>query len=194
MKAIIAAGIAISVWILLVAPPAHAADPAAELADVLEEVREAEPQTAPVDLDGELLFWVVGTKSFPAADRASGIRGRIVALARDPAVSTETVHVTDALLSTRIVSGERPIMHVFDADARIEGLPRQVVASAHAIKIQQAIEQYRRDRRPRVLLTHVLYAGRRDRRRAPGAAGWRSARCGESSASSRRDTGRASRR
>jgi small-conductance mechanosensitive channel len=158
MKAIIATGIAIQVWALLAAAPARAADPVDQLAGVLEELRETGPQTAPVELDGEILFWVVGAKSFPADDRARSIRASIVALARDPSVRPESVHWVDDKFATRIVVGERPIMHVVDADARIDGLRRQVVAEAHTIKIRSAIEQYRRDRSKHVLLTHALYA------------------------------------
>jgi small-conductance mechanosensitive channel len=158
MNAIIAAGIVIGAWALLGAMPARAADPVEDQAGAPEEMQEGGPQAAPVELDGEVLFWVVGIRSFPAADRARIIRGNIVALARDPGMQPETVQVTDAKFATRIASGERPIMYVVDADARIEGLRRQVVATAHAIKIRSAIEQYRRDRSPQVLLAHALYA------------------------------------
>ncbi len=123
MKAIVVAGIAIQVWALLVAAPARADDPVAGQAGVVEEMQEAGPQTAPVELDGEVLFWVVGGKSYPAPDRARAIRGNIVALARDPAVQPETVQTIDDKFATRIVSGERPIMDVVDAAARIRTDP-----------------------------------------------------------------------
>jgi hypothetical protein len=158
MKAIIVAGIAIEVCALLGAASVRAAGPVEDQASALEELREARPQTAPVEIDGHILFWVVGTKSFPAGDRARAIRDNIVALARDPGVRSETVQVSDTQFSTKIVSGERLVMPVVDADARIEGLGRQVVASAHAMQIRMVIERYRRDRNPKVLLAHALYA------------------------------------
>jgi small-conductance mechanosensitive channel len=161
MRAIIATGLAIALCGLLAAAPARAADPAEDPAGTLEESPEARPPAAPVELDGHVLFRVVGSRSFPAAERARTIREKIVALARNPSERSESIQTVDGALSTRIVSGELLIMRVVDADARAEGLEhseRPLVALGHAMNIRTAIEQYRRDRSPQVLLRRALQA------------------------------------
>jgi small-conductance mechanosensitive channel len=50
-------------------------------------------------------------------------------------------------------------MSVFDADDRMEGLERQVVAGAHAARIRAAVEQYRQDRSPERLIRGAVTAG-----------------------------------
>jgi small-conductance mechanosensitive channel len=57
------------------------------------------------------------------------------------------------------MAGDRFLMSVFDADARMEGLERQVVAAAHSGRIRVAIEQYRRDRSPESLMKGAVAAG-----------------------------------
>ena len=50
-----------------------------------------EVPTAPVVIDGTTLFRVRGIQSFPAAQRAGDIAGRIIALAKDPAFGPESI-------------------------------------------------------------------------------------------------------
>src|SRR4051794_34511425 len=62
---------------------------------------------APVEIDGDVLFSVRGTSSYPAAERAAAIRQRIIAAAADPAVTPATVVAVDREGVIRIVAGER---------------------------------------------------------------------------------------
>ena len=110
------------------------------------------PATAPVVVDGVTLFHVRGVSALPADERAQAIAERIRAVATDSGVATNTLRVVPAERSADIVMGDRPIMSVFDADAQIEGLHRQDLASAYANRIGVAVEAYRRDRSPRSLL------------------------------------------
>src|SRR5206468_3107072 len=64
---------------------------------------EAELPTAPVVIDGNVLFRVRGTSAFPADRRAAGIAERIAALAADPTVSPDGVHPVEIELGTAIV-------------------------------------------------------------------------------------------
>ncbi|MFZ5876574.1 MAG: mechanosensitive ion channel family protein [Nitrospirota bacterium] len=149
-----AAAIALTAW------PAHAAQPDAGPSEATSrEALEAAESTAVVELDGAVLFPVRGTTSYPAEQRASAIRKRIEAAARDSAVRPDAIRTVEADATIDIMAGDRLLMSVFEADARMEGLERRVVAAAHAGRIRSAIEQYRRDRSPDVLFRGAVGAG-----------------------------------
>ena len=114
--------------------------------------------TAPVEIDGRILFSVRGVSSLPAGQRAAAIADRIEALARDPAVPADSLQVVESDGYTSIMAGERRVMGVVDADARIEEVSRKTIAIAYRDRIGKAIEDYRRDRRSEVLSSHGLYS------------------------------------
>ena len=92
--------------------------------------------TAPVIVDGQELLQVRGVSSLPAADRARRIYEQIVAAAEDPAVTVESLTVTDAEGISRISRGNQVIMAVVDADAALEQVDRPILARAHLLRIQ----------------------------------------------------------
>jgi small-conductance mechanosensitive channel len=108
-------------------------------------------QTAPVEIDGSVLFRVRGVSSFPAETRAALIRDRIIASAADPAVTIGSLHVVEAQNSTRIFAGDHAIMAVVDADAAIEQVSRAELATANLVRLGQAIAEYRAVRTPAAL-------------------------------------------
>jgi small-conductance mechanosensitive channel len=57
-----------------------------------------------------------------------------------------------------ILAGDQPIMQVVDADVSLEGLNRQVLAQVLQLRIGEAIDRFRHDRQPALLLRHALYA------------------------------------
>lgn len=114
--------------------------------------------TAPVKLDGIVLFRVRGISAYPADHRAVSIRKRIEALAQDADVGKDALRAIESEIKSEIVAGDRSIMTVVDADARVEGLRRQVLAAALVRRIQEAIADYRQARRPEILLRNGLYA------------------------------------
>ena len=101
---------------------------------------------APVEIDGSLLFRVRGTSSYPATERASAIRQRIVAAAEDPSVTLLSLAAVERDGAVRIMSGERLLATVVDADGELEGLSRRELASVHLMRIRQAIDDYRQAR------------------------------------------------
>lgn len=104
---------------------------------------EAEAQAAPVEIDGAVLFRVRGVSAFPAEKRAAGIAERIKALARNPDFRPDTLRAVESELGTSIVAGELRVMVVVDADARLEGVGRTVLAHAYVERIRNAVEDYR---------------------------------------------------
>jgi len=109
---------------------------------------EAEIETAPVDLDGHVLFHVRGASSMPAERRAANIASRIAAIAADSSIPVNALRVSEADGLEWIMAGNRLVVAVTDADARLELLTRSELAVAHLARIRQAIEEYRHARNP----------------------------------------------
>ena len=109
---------------------------------------EAQIDTAPVEVDGQVLFRVRGASSMPAETRAANIQRRIEAFAEDRSLLLSTLRVGDAEGLAWIIGGDRSIMAVTEADARLEQLTRAELAQAHLDRIHQAIDDYRQARRP----------------------------------------------
>jgi small-conductance mechanosensitive channel len=122
---------------------------------------EIEIDTAPVELDGQLLFRVRGVTSLPASLRAHQIATRIADAAADPKVTLADVQIRETGAISRIMAGDRHIMAVSDADANLEQLGRVDLANAHLVRVRQAIEEYRQARSPgamQVALVEVAVA------------------------------------
>ena len=142
--------------LLLLSPIATAQTSTAVSAPGVES--ETEARYAPVTLDGHRLFRVYGFSGYPAAQRAQKISERIVAVADDSAVSPDSLAVIDEGDVSRIVAGDQPLVIVFDAQAKAEGVSRQRLAEAIRTRIVEGIRGYRRDRDPQLLLVHAGYA------------------------------------
>lgn len=73
---------------------------------------EADQPTADVVLDGRVLLRVRGVSALPAEQRAQNIAERIAAAAGDPAISADTVQVTESEDRSAILAGDRPLFLV----------------------------------------------------------------------------------
>ena len=125
------------------APPApSAAGPEAEIAQV----------TAPIVLDGETLFRVRGTVTFPAEERARRIAERIEEAARIATIAPEAVTAVAGDGVVNVAAGDRFLLVVTDADARLEGIERHLLARTYVDRIQGGLRAYRHAREPKVLL------------------------------------------
>jgi small-conductance mechanosensitive channel len=112
-------------------------------------------EMSPVRIDGAVLFSVRGVAAYTSRERAAAIAGRIIALADERTVTIESVSAFESEQSTDIRAGNRPIMLIFDADAELETVSRQVLARVYTAKVRGAVEAYRRDRESR----HIVRAG-----------------------------------
>jgi small-conductance mechanosensitive channel len=117
-----------------------------------------ETPTAPVIVDGVPLFQVRGVSAYPAERRAGEIADRIAALAADRSMPAESLQIRDDTLVTSLVARGERIMGVLDADARLEGVRRGVLAVAYRTAIMDAIRRYRHDREPVVLWENLARA------------------------------------
>lgn len=141
----------------LVIASAVAQEPVSAPSSPVSEEAVLPIQTAPVVIDGATLFPVRGISAFPAEKRAEDIADRIRALAANPAYSRQWLRVEEVPLGSQVMGGTQAIMLVIDSDSRIEGVRRQVLAQAYLSRIGEAIESFRRDREPALLLRHALY-------------------------------------
>ena len=108
----------------------------------------AEPEvvTAPVEIDGVVLFRVRGVSSFPAGARARLIQERIVAAAADPAVILDSLRVVERDGMTQVAAGDRTLATFVEADARLEQVRTIELAKVHLSRIREAIAAYREAR------------------------------------------------
>ncbi len=107
--------------------------------------------TAPVEIDGSVLFRLRGASSFRAEDRAHAVTGRIVAAAADPAVSVDSLRIVDNGTITDISVGDQPLVRIADADAALEQTGRAELAHVHMERVRRAILDYRAARTPAAL-------------------------------------------
>ena len=78
----------------------------AEATDASLIASERQVVTAPVVIDGRVLFRVRGVTAFPAAERAATIAQRIRAVAEDRAIPPRAIHLVANDHWTEIVGGE----------------------------------------------------------------------------------------
>ena len=117
---------------------------------------DAQIVTAPVEIDGRVLFSVRGMTSLPASERAAAIRERIERAASNPSLPLESVRVVEADDYSSLMAGELRIMALFDADAKIEQVKRTTLGLVYREGIAGAIERFRHERSPDVLIRHAL--------------------------------------
>jgi small-conductance mechanosensitive channel len=114
--------------------------------------------TVPVVFDGETLIRLRGTSAIPAAKRAQLVEDRIGAIAADMSIPVNEMRLEETAETTRIMARDRLAMVVGDADAAVEGVPRRTLSEIYLDRIKSAVERYRHERSPRVLLKSTLYA------------------------------------
>ena len=109
-------------------------------------------------LDGVTLFRVRGFSAFPAEERAAGIADRIAAVASDRSIPVDSLLIRETSLGSEIVAAGQRLFGVVDADARLEGVGRQVLADTYRERATQAIERFRHDREAAVLWPNAARA------------------------------------
>ena len=115
-------------------------------------------ETAPVVIDDMTLFSVRGIQSFPAEERANAIEDKIGKLAADRSIPVASLAISETEFSTDIMAGDKRIVSVYDADAAVDRISRQVLARAYLAKLRTSIEKYRQDRSPESLARGAGYS------------------------------------
>ena len=104
---------------------------------------EAETSTAPVTLDGVVLFNVRGVSSLPPEERARRIEERLRAVAADRNIPPESLRMVESEDAIRIFAGDTVIMGVVDPDASLEQVRRPELAASHLDRLRRAVTDYR---------------------------------------------------
>ena len=138
-----AASVLIPILILAVTAPAVGQD-------VLNS-----PATAPVIVDGRVLFHLRTTPGSPATERANNIEDRIAKAARDKAVSPDSLRVVPDEFGSALVVEGHVIVLITEADAEAQAFTVDLYAGICREKVQKAIQDYRRDREPGLTLKNV---------------------------------------
>ena len=114
---------------------------------------------APVIVDGKKLLRVRGLSSYPATRRASEVRQRIIDLANDESFDPALLVVSNEDPARSIVmAGDLEVLNVFDEDAALENIQRELLAVVYRDVIADAILQYRTDRSVDRLINNSLLA------------------------------------
>ncbi|MDR4482295.1 MAG: mechanosensitive ion channel family protein [Nitrospirales bacterium] len=115
--------------------------------------------TAPVILDGDILFQVRGVSALPAEERARRILERIDEFGSDLSRSTQSLRLVEEKGVTMIFAGDQPLMGVTNADGRLEGgVEREVLARIYLKRIAEAVETHREKRKPINILIHIAFS------------------------------------
>jgi small-conductance mechanosensitive channel len=139
---------AVAAIVLLGVLPVQAAarqEPAQEGVPDVAQLEQQYP-TAPVMVDGVAVLRVRGVSSYPAELRAKTIADRIYDIAANPSIQVDALRIDETDMASQIMADRHLAMNVYDADAKIEGVPRQVVANLYLARIRSAIMAYRADR------------------------------------------------
>jgi small-conductance mechanosensitive channel len=108
--------------------------------------QEAKFDSAPIEIDGVVLFRVRGFEARPADQRAAFIVSNIEELASNPSFRPEQLRAEERDVFTEIAGGDVLVMRLSDDDARLEGAQRPVLAKALVDRIGRAIVEYRHER------------------------------------------------
>lgn len=135
-------------------------EPAQESSDAGASPGSQEPQTAPVIIDGNVLFKLIGVSTFPAEKRVEAVSKEIIKLAENPSFDPATLEVKTVDGIVVIFAGDKQILYVYDEDAKIEGdfEPETIANNLFVKQMSAAITNYRKERDKGVLLKKIRNA------------------------------------
>ncbi len=116
------------------------------------------PPTAPVTLDGNILFYMPGFKTISPQLRAERIADRIKMLAEEPYFEPEKITFVSDQISTDVMAGDTIIVSVLENDAVALGKDRAELAKQLGDQIRSAIIDYREKHSIQNLLLGALFA------------------------------------
>jgi small-conductance mechanosensitive channel len=142
---------------------AETADEGPELSGVetnTEFLNLSSLQSAPVIVNGEVLFHLAGISSYPAKDRAKMVARQIEALAENTEYDPEMLRVEKAEGRYKIYASTsgKQLFVLIAQDAELEGANLLLVSKVFREKIKNVIAAYRYERQPDVLRANIFSA------------------------------------
>ncbi len=113
---------------------------------------------ASVVIDGYTLFSVRGIPSFPASKRVRLIEDRIENIAKNEAISPDSINIIKGEISDTIRINHTVLLNVFDVDAELEGINRGLFAEIIKGKIINAVHTSRNERKSEALISNTFHA------------------------------------
>lgn len=126
--------------------------------DVDPSIKNAIENMAPVQVDGNILFYVRGVMSYTAEIRAKTIQKRIYQAAENRAFPADSIKAIPAPDRIQIYAGTAFIMNIYDVDAEVDGISKELQAEIVVEKIKSALRQYWQERNPSTVKANVLHA------------------------------------
>ncbi len=126
--------------------------------DVDPDLQEVQKHVASVKVDGEVLFMVRGTTSFPADQRAQSIKRRLRKAGENPALTVDSVKIIPEGEHLQVFAGQVFIMNIYEGDAEIENLNMATFAELVKRKIGTALTLYRYARSTPILIRKSIQA------------------------------------
>jgi small-conductance mechanosensitive channel len=146
------------VALMVIAGLAAGVSARAEAQESTGAIVTAEAPTAPVVLDGAVLFSVRGVSSYPAERRAADISHRVAAFADDRSLPAESLAIQETRDGSMVVAGDHRLFGVLQADAELEGVTPHVLAQTYLTRVREAVQRFRHDREPTVLGRNIARA------------------------------------
>lgn len=123
-----------------------------------EDFDPEQTDVSPVIIDGEILFRLAGTHSFPSGERAGNVAKRIADAAGDDEIQAQEVTLVKGDNRVNVMAGNRRLLVVFPIDANLEGAPITEVSEVFRTRIASSITAFRSHRTSGFLLRAALYA------------------------------------
>jgi len=117
----------------------------------------AVPESAAVQLDGEVLFRLRGISAFPAARRAEVVQTALRSVARDASIATESGRVVAGEGRKEVWFGDTRVVTLFPEDAALEQVDLDILAEVVLYKSREAVARWREDRSRSALLQAGLW-------------------------------------
>ena len=114
--------------------------------------------TAPVIIDGNTLFSLRGVSAYPAERRTADVRAKIIQAARDASIDIGDFRIETSEEFVAVYAGPILLFRVFDVDAEVESIDRDLLAQVYLRSIREAVTEYREQRSGATLLRNAFYA------------------------------------
>ena len=106
---------------------------------------------APVIVDGYKLFSVRGVSSYPASARAKTVEARIRKVAASHTFSVDSLKRVVQPDHIRLLAGSTLLINIYNEDAEMENVSKDILATLVLAKIRESIIKYRSERTPRYI-------------------------------------------
>lgn len=121
-------------------------------------VEDVEIDTAPITLDGEVLFFVRGIGALSPESRARAIGKRIRGIAGNREIRPDSIVAVEIEGVSRIVAGRETVMAITQSDLAVERLTANEAAVLYLNQIRKAVVNYRVARNKETFMRALLHS------------------------------------